>query len=246
MHDVPRLSRQARLWIKRVVPRPVLDASRLARHSWRQQQQRAFDAKYGLDTAPLVAAQHTDATHYEATPTRVFRRIVKHLKIHYEDFTFVDIGSGKGAVLLYAASFSFKRIVGIERSRYLHEIALANVERYCQHSGTSRARIEALCMDARDYPFAAEPTVMYLANPFGRRILSDLVGNIEHSPSLAARSVYVLYYLPIDDVFETSQRFRRLYSGLNYSVYCANEASRFLGTGTSVRPVAVGCDYPSN
>ena len=222
MHGMMEVSRRARVLAKSVLPPPALDASRAVRQWWRQRQQRAFDCKYGLDTASIVETVNHDGTRYEATPRRLFKRILAGLQIQYSDFSFIDIGSGKGAVLLYAASFPFKRIVGIEWSRQLHEIAEANIRTYSRRLDKRPEMIESVCMDARDYQFMSDPMVVYFANPFGRRIMREVLRNIEKWFEAAPREIYIIYYLPIDDVFETSRWFRRLVTGMNYSVYRAH------------------------
>jgi predicted RNA methylase len=217
--DTRELSRRARVLVKKLLPSKALGVSRTVRHWYRQQQQRAFDAKYGLDTTTMVESKSQEGSRYEATPPRLFRRILASLRIQYRDFIFIDVGSGKGPVLLYAASFPFKRIVGVEWSHPLHEIAVENIRRYRRRSNEPVGTIESFCMDARDYQFTSEPTIVYFANPFGRRIMTQLLRTIEDSLAAAPREMYVIYYLPMDDVFETSRQFRRIRSGMNYSVY---------------------------
>jgi len=219
MPNKMELSRQARFLVKSICPRPALDASRVMRHWWRQHQQRAFDTKYGLDTTSIVESSNQEGTRYEATPPRLFKRILAGLQVHYKDFIFIDVGSGKGAVLLYAASFPFKRIIGIEWSRQLHEIAVENIHSYHRKSDTPARAIDPICLDAREYKFTGEPAIIFFSNPFGRRIMTQLRHNIETSLAAAPHETYVIYYLPIDDVFETSRHFRRFATGMNYSVY---------------------------
>jgi hypothetical protein len=86
-------------------------------------------------------------------------------------------------------------------------------------------------MDARTYQFTKEPSVVYFANPFGRRFMTQFLRNIEASLGASPREMYVVYYLPIDDVFDGSRYFTRFVTGMNYSVYWAsaqadNRASR--------------------
>jgi predicted RNA methylase len=233
MSDKMTRSRHARSLVKSICPQPALDASRVVRHWWRQRQQRAFDAKYGLDTATIVESANREGTRYEATPPRLFRRILGDLRIDFKHFIFIDVGSGKGAVLLYAASFPFKRIIGIEWSRQLHEIASENILRYQRRAASPTGAIDPICLDARQYRFPSEPAVIYFSNPFGRQIMRLLRDNIETSFAASPREIYVVYYLPIDDVFETSGHFKLFATGMNYSVY---RASAVDGTsGSSIR-----------
>jgi tRNA G46 methylase TrmB len=49
------------------------------------------------------------------------RRVLRSLPLRdHSDYTFVDLGSGKGRMLLIASEFPFRRIVGVEMRRDLH------------------------------------------------------------------------------------------------------------------------------
>jgi len=48
------------------------------------------------------------------------------------DFTFVDLGSGKGRVLLMASHYPFKRIIGVEFIPELHQVAQENIRKYTE------------------------------------------------------------------------------------------------------------------
>jgi hypothetical protein len=61
------------------------------------------------------------------------RRVVRSLPIeNYSDYTFIDIGSSKGRMLLLASEFPFRKIVGVEMREDLHAQALENVRRFRQ------------------------------------------------------------------------------------------------------------------
>src|SRR5438552_13937135 len=48
---------------------------------------------------------------YQPTEPSLFHEMLKALKIDFREFTFIDLGSGKGRVLLMAANYPFRRIV---------------------------------------------------------------------------------------------------------------------------------------
>ena len=47
----------------------------------------------------------------------------------FSQYTFVDVGSGKGRMLFVAAEYPFRRVVGVEFSNQLHVEALENIKR---------------------------------------------------------------------------------------------------------------------
>lgn len=143
-----------------------------------------------------LGIRNDDAAGYEATTRRAFVRILKSVRLHYENFTFVDMGSGKGAVLLYASEFPFKRVIGVEFAPALHQIAEQNIVSY--RSKTVQCKnVTSLCMDATVYPIPAEPTVFYFGNPFKGAVLQTVRANIENSLMQHPREVTIIYHHPL-------------------------------------------------
>jgi methylase of polypeptide subunit release factors len=52
---------------------------------------------------------------------------VASLDVEHKDFTFIDLGSGKGRALVLALSYPFRRVVGVEFALELHRVAEANL-----------------------------------------------------------------------------------------------------------------------
>src|SRR5438105_15577545 len=63
---------------------------------------------------------------YRPTSWLVLHRLLRDLDVDERD-VFVDIGSGMGRVVLMAARRPFKRVIGIERSAELVEVARMNL-----------------------------------------------------------------------------------------------------------------------
>jgi tRNA G46 methylase TrmB len=70
------------------------------------------------------------------------RRILPHREVNDHD-VFVDVGSGMGRVVLQAARYSFRKVIGVEISETLHGIAWENIDR-------NRQRLR--CGDIELYP----------------------------------------------------------------------------------------------
>ncbi len=92
-------------------------------------------------------------------------RTIAELSIRYEEFAFVDFGSGKGRALLVAAEYPFERIVGIEFAEELHEIAQRQPRRRTRIQRSVVAAIEAICADATAYELPATAARSLLLQP---------------------------------------------------------------------------------
>lgn len=180
-----------------------------------------FDERYGTMTAGKLypwqlpdlheAAVSGEILPYEATPAWLIRDIIRSIPITPADFTFVDIGSGKGRMLLVASEFSFSRIVGVEISQELNDIAAANIQRR-SNTATARSRYDLRCMNASQYEFENDPLVVFLFNPFGRDTFDTVVSRLEASLRRHPREVYVAYLNPrFEKRLKRSPVFRRLH-----------------------------------
>jgi hypothetical protein len=133
---------------------------------------------------------------YQPTDPVLFHRMVDCLAIDFRQFTFIDVGSGKGRTLLMASDYPFRRIVGIELLPALQRISLENIAQY--NPGSRRCSdIGAVCGDAREFVFPPGPLVLYLFNPLPERGLRKVIGNLEGSLREDPRPVYLLYHHPL-------------------------------------------------
>ena len=174
------------------------------RKAWRDfEDQDGFDRRYGTDTTAMLGPAdfgHTSenvryASLYRATLPRTFERIIGTMKIRHQDFIFVDFGSGKGRTLLLASEFPFKRVIGVEFSPALHEIAQKNVRIY--RSATQKCKqFELECLDAASYELPIENTVFYLGDPFELPVMSRVIERMKKSVEKHPRIVFIAYLNP--------------------------------------------------
>lgn len=139
--------------------------------------------------------------------------------INFRDFTFIDLGSGKGRTLLMASDYPFRRIIGVELLPSLHQIAQQNLGRYKSEAQKCFA-IETICADATTFPFPDDPLVIYLFNPFPESGMRRVFANLEQSLRLHPRPLYVLYHNPLLEHVLSEGGFLRKVSGTHqYSVF---------------------------
>jgi len=178
-----------------------------------------FDWEHRVDTtAATVSARDRFIgllnSPYQATEPALFREMMAALPIRFEDFTFIDLGSGKGRTLLMAASYPFRRITGVELLPALHKVCCENI---AEHSSS---RIEALCGDAKLFEFPEEPTVLYLFNPLPRSILEKVLSNVKRSVLASPRPLWIVYHNPLEeDAVMLAGGFRKSSGTHQYSVF---------------------------
>jgi predicted RNA methylase len=179
-------------------------ASSLRAHGDRSEAEaveRAFDAEQGIDTSDeleppktkVVGANWIQGSKYEGVKKGRFVEAMSELRIPYEDYVFIDYGSGKGRAVFLAAGFPFKRVVGIEYCPELDAIARQNLQRYPE-AGKVCKNIELVCMDALEYQLPDEPLVLFLNNPFGPKVMKQVVEKVEESFRHSPRGLAAVYF----------------------------------------------------
>jgi len=158
---------------------------------------------------------------YQPTDPALFREMMASLPIAFDQFTFVDLGSGKGRTLLMASEYPFRRIVGVELIAELHRAAEENIRAY--HSTTQRCKqIEAVCADACEFVLRETPLVLYLFNPLPETGLRRLIRNLEQSLERSPRPVWIVYHNPaMDSVLAASRTLERAGGTEQYAVFRA-------------------------
>ena len=156
---------------------------------------------------------------YQPTDPALFREMMASLPIAFDQFTFVDLGSGKARTLLMASEYPFRKIVGVELIAELHRAAEENIREY--RSPTQRCRqIEPVLADACEFELPEEPLVLYLFNPLPERAFSEFLQRLAKSLAGAPRPVWVVYHNPLlEGALDASGFLEKAGGTPQYSVY---------------------------
>jgi SAM-dependent methyltransferase len=183
-----------------------------------------YDWDYRVDTtsanvgwqARLLGVLHSA---YQPIEPELFREIMNSLAIEFSQFTFVDIGSGKGRAVLMASEYPFRRVLGVELLSELNSIARENIRKFSgRHSQCGP--IEAVCGDATEFVFPYGPLVILLNNPLSQAGLRKLISNLESSLREEPRRVLFIYANPVlEGVIGDSRWFRKVAGTHQYAVF---------------------------
>ena len=200
--------------------------TRIQRNYKRELAPDPFDLAHGVETTSRVhmtdlqieSPNWIHAGGYWPSPTDLIQQFLSELEIRYEDFVFVDFGSGKGRVLLMASEFPFKMIVGVEFSRELHTVAQQNIAHY--KSPTQKCKdIACVCMDFTQFPVPTDPLIAFLYNPSDEHVMTKLVDNLTASLREVPREFWAIYVTPSYNVFDTCTSLRKLKASDRYALY---------------------------
>jgi SAM-dependent methyltransferase len=134
-----------------------------------------------------------DNTPYQPCGWLPMRRSLKDLNPVATD-VFVDLGSGKGQMLIIAALHPFKRVTGVEYDQELAELSRRNIK---GASPRFRAReIEVITADALEWDFEDDISIVFMFNPFVGQTFQAVVGKVFASFDRNPRELHINYAFP--------------------------------------------------
>lgn len=145
-----------------------------------------------LDDLGLAAA---DRVWHVPSDWLAVRGAISRLGVTRND-VFVDYGSGLGRVVLAAASFPFRRVIGVEISADLTARAQGNVD--AVRDRIRAGSVELVAADALDWKVPSDLTVAYFYSPFLGDTFDAVVQKLFASVDDCPRPLRILYNFPIE------------------------------------------------
>jgi SAM-dependent methyltransferase len=179
--------------------------------SYSPEKDHSFDDEFGTDTSGAVAVSdlgiadmrvRESAIRYLPSPAGVTRWMLENVDVDWHELSFVDLGCGKGRVLLVAAGYPFRKIVGVEISRALSDIARHNASIYRPASRKCR-QIEVLNADVLTIEFPSTDLLIHFYHPFDVAVTRDVLTRLGASLGYKPRRVvlaYLAYSAALDSV----------------------------------------------
>ena len=199
-----------------------------------------FDERHGVDASGFLSAAEcargsaltADVHPYGGSQPSIVRAALQSLP-SLEEYAFVDLGCGKGRPLVVASEFPFRRVVGVELSAQLADVARANAAIIAARE-PGRPAIEIETGDATAVHAHAPCVVYFLYNSFGRSLVEALVQNLVRQLGQGLEHAFLVYYNPVHSaVLDQSPAFAR-WSAASYP-YADDE----LGYGPDIEDTVV-------
>ncbi len=135
-----------------------------------------YEKQFGIATALIKKSNSKQFYHYQGASYWVLLKILPQLVKQTPNFTFFDIGCGKGRAVFVAESCGYKNLVGIDLDNELITAANDNLKKYTKQN--KPATIHFTHANALNYKYKNEPTVYFLFNPFSEAILQNVLHTI--------------------------------------------------------------------
>ena len=152
------------------------------------------DLIFGVDTFrwALDPGRNTSTCYvYDAAPWSAVPRVLRNLELDLRRFTFIDMGCGKGRMVLAASAFPFASVIGVEFSPPLCRIAEGNLAacRYLRRRARSTQIVEC---DATEFTIPITPCVFFFYNPFSFELLDVVIKNVIRTHQQSPREIYLI------------------------------------------------------
>jgi SAM-dependent methyltransferase len=157
-----------------------------------------FDADHGTVTFRRLDVRISDDPNdttvwgYAAINRDFFAEILRSIPRPLAPYSFVDVGSGMGAAVFFASDFPFRRLVGVELTPELVDIARRNTELFNQKAGKSIEPEWVLC-DFFKWDIPNEPQLFFFNNPFPESITVAAIQALEQSLKAHPRPALLVF-----------------------------------------------------
>jgi predicted RNA methylase len=158
----------------------------------RIEKKHSLDNGGSIDGAELGVAE--DGFGYQPIDAHSFHLAFSKLDIDWSKSVFADYGCGKGRAVLLAARRPFRKVLGVEISTELCQIAEANVE--AAKSLIVADDVEIIDTDATTFSPPSDLNVVFMYNPFDANIVQLVLEQLRESLAAHPRELTIIYALP--------------------------------------------------
>jgi len=171
--------------------------------------------KYGIHTfSPIDLKKLTitkgdtgKASRYEAVNFFLLEKLLENFRKLSSVTSIVDLGCGKGRVLVVAAHYGFTNITGIDFAVELCEEAAKNMEKV--KSKFPLIHWNIINSSVEEYDIMPDDSVFFMFNPFTEEIIRIFLNKLERSCKQFPRTTYFLYASP---------QYKELLTGIGYEI----------------------------
>jgi SAM-dependent methyltransferase len=175
------------------------------------------EKNYGLNTSELnnlrrLSIKGNNFKHaeiYQGANYFLIEKLFSYLQSLNVNKNIIDIGCGKGRVLVVAGYYGFNKIIGIDFAAELCEEATKNI--ILVQSKFPGKSFNVIHADAVDYEIEKDTNVFFFFNPFNHIVMLAVVKNILRSLKINPREVFAVYINPVHKEIFLSAGFEQIF-----------------------------------
>jgi SAM-dependent methyltransferase len=168
-----------------------------------------FDRAHHVDTGGLIFADGLSAGHehdihsagYYATAPSLLRGAIAHWRetlepsVRLSDYAFVDIGCGKGRVVMLASEYAFREVIGVELNPQLASVARRNLHRWMSRKRAC-PNVRIAHTDALSFPLPEGPVVLFFFNSFEEEMVRMWLDSLVEAAAARTAPIDLIYMHP--------------------------------------------------
>ena len=172
-----------------------------------------IERRYGIHTRGWIGSgtftEDPNCFDYDPIDYETIQEAFSTLKLEDGKSVLLDYGCGKGRILAVAARYPFQRVLGIELSKYLCDLAEGNLK--SMRLPKRCTSLQIINADARSYTVPSDVDVIFLFNPFAGEIMSAVVQKVEQSLAASPRAmtIFHIHFQRVDSPFAASKYFTK-------------------------------------
>ena len=161
-----------------------------------------FDLRYRIETRSFLFNSEYElgvrrlgyVVEYQPLNYLALQKIFRAIPLDFKDISFIDMGCGKGRVLIYGLLMNCQKAIGVEISKELHEICRRNLENFPSD------RYDLLLNDVTKCELDDQVNLVFFIDPFGMSdeiktsAMSLCLHNIAKSLERRERLIYIACY----------------------------------------------------
>ncbi|HEY1869693.1 MAG TPA: class I SAM-dependent methyltransferase [Chitinophagaceae bacterium] len=158
--------------------------------------------KYGTNTfIPVELEQLTikngdikKASRYEPVSFYMLEKLLGTFRKISTQTSVIDLGCGKGRMMMVAPHYGFKNITGIDFAREMCEQATINMSEKMKQFPAMKWKV--INENVLDYSIGSADSAFFMFNPFAEEVLRDFLKKLDDSCHQFPRTVHFLYASP--------------------------------------------------
>jgi hypothetical protein len=159
-------------------------------------------AKYGANTfipvelknLTIIRGDKKNASRYEAVSFYMLEQLFAAFRKISAQTSIIDLGCGKGRMMMVAPHFGFTDIAGIDFAKELCEQAIINMKN--KEKQFPAIKWKVIHQNAEDYDIGPDDCVFFMFNPFDEPVLKIFLRKLDISCDQFPRTTYFIYASP--------------------------------------------------
>lgn len=176
------------------------------------------ELKYNINTSRLndlkqLAVKGNNRQYaeiYQGASYYLLENIFSYLKKINAPDDIIDLGAGKGRVLVVAAHYGFQKITGVDFAAALCKEAEINCRIITQRFPDAVWNV--LHANAANFKFDNDDHIFFFFNPFKETVMAQVINNISESQKKHPREIFVVYINPQHKALFITAGFNEIYS----------------------------------